>query len=143
MIRERTQMATGCALAVAAVLGLVLLFASGCGSWQQTTTRALDAAHNSLAGISRVAEPAYEARCLAAAKACTAQPCQPALDCLDELHRLNTAILGARIVIHVGHGAVAAGDETAARGALARAVALATEVAAMLSRAGLIPGGAR
>lgn len=94
MIRERNQMALGCALCVVAVLGLVLLFSSGCATWPVL-------AHEAAKATSAKVEPHYLAKCKAIGKTCPKRPaeCPPLDACLLELRKINAAITAVHVAI--------------------------------------------
>ncbi len=129
-------MALGCLLAWVLAIGLLL---PGCGaSWQVVTSKTLRGAHEGLKGSSAVAAPYFKAECMAKAKACTVKPCQKALDCLAKLDLFTKVVVSARATIHLGLGAVAIGDEKAARAAAIKAGGYLIEAGNILTKAGVI-----
>jgi hypothetical protein len=96
VIRERTQMALGCGLAVLAVLILPC-----CGSWSTTTAKALQAAHLVAKQTSAIVEPAYREKCRAIGATCPKRPAEcPALEtCLLERRKIDAAITGIHVSV--------------------------------------------
>lgn len=94
MIRDRNQMALGCGLCVAAVIGLVLLLSSGCATWPAL-------AHEAAKATSAKVEPHYRAKCIAVAKTCPRRPaeCPPLEACLLERRKIDAAILAVHAAI--------------------------------------------
>jgi len=94
VIRDRNQMALGCALCVAAVLGLVLLFSSGCATWPVL-------AHEAAVATSAKVEPHYRSKCITVAKTCPKRPTEcPVLEaCLLERRKVDAAILAVHAAI--------------------------------------------
>lgn len=94
MIRERNQMALGCALCVLAVIGLVLLLSTGCATWPAL-------AHEAAKETSAKVEPHYRSKCIEVAKSCPRRPAEcPALEaCLLERRKIDAAITAIHAAI--------------------------------------------
>lgn len=114
-------MMTGALLVTLALIGIALLFSSGCATWQATAARTvLGVESGARAARALIAEPCSTAAMKTAVDECIAagdKTCAPLKRCevaRKTLHSLFTAILIAKLTIQAGDEATAQASVTAA-----------------------------
>ena len=119
--REERQLLSGALIMALALIGLVMLFASGCATWQATAARTvLGVESGARAARALIAEPCSTAAMKTAVDECIAagdKACAPLRRCevaRKTLHSLFTAILIAKLSIQAGDEATAQASVTAA-----------------------------
>lgn len=122
---------------VAAIVLFDIIALSGCGGWQQTAARSVQAAYAGTVTLEQASLDVLDARCLATAKACTKPPpdCAALTACQAKRRKLAAGIRALYQAIDAARIAVlAALAADGAEGARAKALTAAAQLVADLDR---------
>ena len=129
---------------VAIIAALALAACNGCAGWQQEVNTGLDYAHQAGVAARDSGADLVDAKCIAEAQKCiavgitSAPECPLYMSCASAREHIAKALIALQMAILDGKAALAVGDEPGANEAVAKAIALASQIRQHLSELGLL-----